>query len=54
MKDVITLYKNYLYCLQWIKMYNNKYGDEDVLPIFEKKLNRFPEVKKMVLKKEKQ
>lgn len=45
MKDLLTTYKNYLYCLQWIKEYGNKYGDKDVLPVFEKELGK-------VLKKE--
>lgn len=45
MKDIITTYKNYLYCLQWIKEFGNKYGDENVLPIFEE------ELKKVLVKK---
>lgn len=40
MKDILITYKNYLHCLQWIKEFGNKYGDEDVLLIFEKELKK--------------
>lgn len=38
MKDILITYKNYLYCLEWIREFGNKYGDEDVLHIFEEEL----------------
>lgn len=35
MKDVLILYRNYLYALQWAKKFGNKYGDEDAIKIYE-------------------
>ena len=37
-KDLITIYQNYLYCLEYIKKYDNKYGDVDVKNIYVKAL----------------
>lgn len=38
MKDLLLIYKLYLQTLLNVKEFKNKYGDEDLLPIFEEKV----------------
>ena len=40
MKDLLILYRNYLYALQWAKEFGNKYGDEDTVKMYEEKLKK--------------
>ena len=45
-KDLLITYRNYLFSLQTIEEYGNKFGDEDVIKIYEEKL-----IKANILKK---
>lgn len=38
MKDILITYSNYLHALQYAKEFGNTYGDEDVIPIFEREV----------------
>lgn len=37
-KDILIIYRNYLYALQEIRENGNKYGDKDVIKFYEDKL----------------
>ncbi len=37
-EDLISIYKNYLHCLEYIKEYGNKYGDVSVKDVYTKSL----------------
>lgn len=39
-KDLLIIYRNYLFALQTIQEHGNKYGDEDVIKIYEEKLKK--------------
>lgn len=45
-KELLEIYRNYLFALQTIEEYGNKFGDEDVIKIYEEKL-----IKANILKK---
>ena len=45
-KELLVIYRNYLFALQTIEEYGNKFGDEDVIKIYEEKL-----IKANILKK---
>jgi len=45
-EDLLITYRNYLYALQEIQENGNKYGDKDVIKIYEEKL-----IKANILKK---
>lgn len=38
MKDLLLIYKLYLQTLLNVQNHGNKYGDEDILPIFEEEI----------------
>lgn len=46
-KDMGKIMLNYLHCLRWVEEFGNKYGDEDVLPIFEKDIQKIKTLKKV-------
>ena len=39
-KDLLVIYRNYLFALQTIQEYGNKYGDKEVIKIYEEKLKK--------------
>lgn len=43
MKDILMMYKNYLYALQWAKEFGNKYGDEEAVKMYERQLRKAKE-----------
>jgi len=45
-KDLLVIYRNYLFALQELEEYGNKYGDKEVIKIYEEKL-----IKANILKK---
>ena len=50
MKDLLVIYRNYLLALQEIQEHGNKYGDEDVIKVYEEKLEKANILKKGVVK----